>query len=103
MKNFVQKGDFIHAVLADTVKGGDVVIIEDIVGVAVTDGDAENVKAVQTEGVFTLPKGSGAIEQGAKVYWDGTKVTKTATNNTLLGFAWEAAATAETTIPVKLG
>lgn len=105
MKNFVQNGDMLHTVLADTVKGGDLVILQDTVGIAVTDGDGVNLNAVQTVGVFTLPKATGAIAQGKKAYWNATEsnVTATATGNTLIGVAWDSAASADTTVNVKLG
>lgn len=104
MKNFVQRDDAIHSVLANTVKGGDLIIIGSVIGVAMSDGDGTNLVTVKTEGVYSLPKAVEAITQGAKVYWDGTNknVTATATSNTYIGYAWEDAASADTALDVCL-
>ncbi|MEM6553519.1 MAG: DUF2190 family protein [Planctomycetota bacterium] len=60
------------------------------VGVPVTSG-AENEKvALNLRGVFELTSDTGtAYTQGDLLYWDDTnkRVTKTATSNTLVGFA----------------
>lgn len=104
MKNFVEKGDSIDVVLDDDVKGGDLVITGSVVGVAVSDGDGVNLRTVATKGVFTLPKAAGAITQGAKVYWvtADSNISTTATDNTFVGYAWGAAASADETVNVAL-
>lgn len=104
MTNYLEKGDTMAVVLDDTVKGGDLVITGSVAGVAVSDGDGTNIRAVKTKGVFTLPKATGAISQGAKVYWVTVdkNVTATASTNTLIGVAWKAAASADTTCEVAL-
>lgn len=106
MENFVQNGEFLHTVLADTVAGGDLVIVGSVVGVAVSNGDNVELKAVQTKGVFTLPKEAAlAVSQGDTVYWDASAkaVTKTAEANTIIGVAWDAALSADGTVNVKIG
>lgn len=105
MKNFVQKGDMIHTVLEDGIKGGDLVVLGDVIGVAVTDGDGTNLNAVQTSGVFELPKASGAIEQGAKVYFVEAEgnISTTEENNVFAGYAWNEALDADETVNVKIG
>lgn len=54
--------------------------------------------------ILTLPKGSGAIAVGDGIFWDNAAkaVTKTATGNTRIGVAVEPAASAGTTVPVRL-
>jgi predicted RecA/RadA family phage recombinase len=54
--------------------------------------------------VVELPKASGAIDQGAAVYWDDSAkvVTTTATDNTRIGAATEDAASAAATVRVRL-
>lgn len=103
MENYRQTTGSIDSVLADTVKGGDLVKIGDLHGVAVTDGDGTNLVAVQTAGVFTLPKTTAAtvIAQGAKVYAASGKVNTTDTN-AFLGYAWAASANGEETVDVGI-
>lgn len=63
-----------------------------------------DVAVVALEGVFTLPKATGAITLGAKVYWDNTakNITTTSASNTFCGYAWAAQASGDTTVQVKL-
>ena len=106
MKNYIEKGEFLHTVLADTVKGGDVVITEDTLGIAVSDGNGASLCAVAVEGVFELPKATGvAMGQGKKAYFisaDKT-VTGVASGNTLIGYVWETADAANHVVRVKIG
>jgi len=103
MKNYIQNGKIIHTVLAETVKGGDLVILNDVIGVAITDGDGTSLQAVEVEGVFSLPKGEDIVlKQGEKVYWGGKSVTNVADKNTLIGYAWENVGKTDKTVNVKL-
>ena len=61
MKNYIEKGEFLHTVLADTVKGGDLVITEDTIGVAVSDGNGTSLCAVAVEGVLNCQKLQGLL------------------------------------------
>jgi predicted RecA/RadA family phage recombinase len=105
MKNFIEDGKVLnYKVTGADVKSGDVVIIGKMVGVAVTDGVVGDTIAVAIDGVYSLPKASGALTQGASAYVvaaDGT-ITGTATNNTFAGYVWKAAASGDTTVEVKL-
>jgi len=105
MKNFIQKGDTL-ALTAPTggVSSGDGVLVGSLFGIAAGDAaENENVE-VQTCGVFELSKATGAVTQGAKIYWDNTNknVTTTATANTLIGAATVAAVSGDATVQVKL-
>lgn len=127
MKNFIQDGKTIEYKVADTaIKSGEVRVIGDLAGVAVTDGAVDETVVLNVTGVYELAKGSGAITQGQKVYaaadgsgivatatdnkpvgiaWeaaDGSGIVATATDNKPVGVAWEAAAAADTTVLVKL-
>lgn len=78
----------------------------DLVGVASSTAAEGVTFALQTNGVFRMPKTSAlAIAIGDKVYWDNAAkvVNKTASGNTLLGTAVEAAANPSDTVAVKLG
>jgi len=105
---FWQKGEKIDYVNSGStaVENGQIVVLGTKVGVA---GGAIAVGATGTlvmEGVFKMPKASGAaIAAGAKVYWDATNsvVTGTVGTNVEVGYAAAAAASADTEVLVSLG
>jgi predicted RecA/RadA family phage recombinase len=106
MKNFIQAGAVLTLPApAGGIKGGEVIIVNKIVGIA--NYDAAEGKDVETRcvGVFALPKAAGAIAIGVAVYWDAAakKVTTTATGNTPLGIAAKAAGANDTTVDVLIG
>ncbi|MDR2448710.1 MAG: DUF2190 family protein [Prevotellaceae bacterium] len=105
MKNFIEDGKVLkYKVTGTAVKSGDVVIVGKLVGVAVTDGAVGDTIAVAIDGVYSLPKASGALSQGAAAYViadDGT-ITSTATSNIFAGYVWKAAASGDATVDVKL-
>lgn len=83
---------------------GDVLVLGDLFCVAELS-IAANVKgALSTEGGYVLPKASGAISQGAIVYWDATNgnITTTASTHKRAGKAAEAAASGDTTVKVLI-
>lgn len=111
--NYVQEGRLIDYTPSAAVKSGQVVVIGSVVGVAVADIAASAAGAVCIEGVFEIPKATGAITAGAVVYWDadgdpigGTAdsgaATATSTDNTKMGYAIAAAASGDATVKVKL-
>lgn len=105
MKNQICEGKVLDYTVADTaVKSGDIVIVEDMAGVAVTDGEVDETIAVNVEGVYSLPKNGAAIPQGKKVYYNATdkNIVAAATGNTFIGYAWNAATAGDKTINVKL-
>jgi predicted RecA/RadA family phage recombinase len=105
MKNHVQRGDTLTIPAPAAVLSGGVVVAGAIVGVA--NGDAASGAPVDVDvtGVFKLPKVSAlAIAAGDVVYWDGAAglVTKTASGNSKLGYATEAAANPSASVNVRL-
>ena len=72
-----------------------------VVGCDIAPGESG---ALHVEGVFSLPKASGAINAGAAVYWDATNnnITSTESGNTAAGFAAQAAAAGDTAVLVKI-
>lgn len=102
--NYVQEGAVLSHVAAADIASGDLVVMGVIAGVALTDIATGGRGAVQVKGVFDLPKATGAVAQGAKLYWSSanSNVTTTASGNTLIGVAAEAAASGDATIPVVL-
>ena len=88
------------------VASGDIVKINDLIGVALVDIAAGESGAVAASGVFEVPAvNNAAINQGANVYFDATagKMTPTSTDNTLAGIAWTTKASAGTVVWVRLG
>lgn len=112
MKNFIQDGKTIEYKVAGTaIKSGEVRVIGDVAGVAVTDGAVDETVVLNVTGVYELAKGAGAITQGQKVYAaaDGSGIVATAggaeaddETNKPVGCAWEAADAGDTTVLVKL-
>ncbi|MDR3133012.1 MAG: DUF2190 family protein [Prevotellaceae bacterium] len=109
MKNFVEDGKVLnYKVTGAAVKSGEVVVVGKLVGVAVTDGALGDTIAVAIDGVYKLPKGSGALTQGAQAYVnvaEGTgavSIVGTATSNTFAGYVWADAAAGDATVEVKL-
>lgn len=105
-QNYVESGDVLDytAGSGETINSGDLIIKGDIIGVALGKATEGQVVAIAAEGVFILPKATGAITLGAKVYWDATNsnVTTTASGNTLIGAAWSAQASGDTTVKVRI-
>lgn len=105
MRNFVQRGDTIDVTAAAAIKSGDGVIVGSIFGIANVDAAIGDTFALDTVGVFNLPKVSAlAIAVGDAVYWDSANkvVTKTAGGNTKIGVAIAAAANPSPTVNVRL-
>jgi predicted RecA/RadA family phage recombinase len=69
MKNFIQPGEMIDVVASAAVSSGDVVVLEDLVGIAAADAAIGESFAMALEGVFELPKDGNAIDAGVKVNW----------------------------------
>lgn len=62
-------------------------------------------KTAEVVGVFEFPKATGALTTGASVYWDpaASNITSTATNNIPAGMVVDDAASAATTVKVRIG
>jgi predicted RecA/RadA family phage recombinase len=105
MKNFVQPGENLTLVAPRQLSSGNGFLVGSIFAVA--SADAANAAPVVgvTEGVFDLPKATGAVTQGAKLYWDNTafNVTTNASGTTLIGVATQASASGDANARVKLG
>ena len=104
MKNYIQEGEVVTLTAPYDVASGGGALVGSLFGVAMTTVANGAEGEFATEGVFVLPKASGALSQGAKVYWDNTNkvVTGTATGNTLIGCAIRAAASGDATVQVRL-
>lgn len=104
MKNYVQPGEVADITPSADVASGDVVVIGARIAIAATAIKANQTGSGSVVGVHKLPKATGAIGQFALVYWDATakKITTTSSGNTLAGYAFQAAQSADATVPVKI-
>jgi len=104
--NKVQEGQVLHYTVqaGDNIKSGDLVAVEDVVGVAITDGTVGSPVAVAVEGVYDvpLPASVGNVPQGKKVYYDvAAKEVSLDDEGVFLGYAWEDGVVGGV-VPVKL-
>lgn len=84
---------------------GQVLVIGTKIGVALADIASGATGSVQMAGVFELTKlGTDVVAQGALLYWDtaASRLTTTATANTLAGYAYTAAGNGPTTVQIVL-
>ena len=104
MRNFIQTGDVLDHKPVAAVASGAVVVIGKRVGVAVADIAANDIGPVRVKGVVELACVSTALAQGDLLYWDATnaRLTGTATDNTLAGYAASASANGVSTIWLHL-
>ncbi|WP_319760377.1 DUF2190 family protein [Maridesulfovibrio sp.] len=103
---------YTNGTAADILSGQSVVIGE-IMGVATVDIPVGQSGACAVTRVWALPKVTGVLLQGAKVYWDADgdpkggeigsgALTTTATDNTYAGYVYEAAGTDDPTVEIQL-
>nr|DAJ35391.1 MAG TPA: protein of unknown function DUF2190 [Bacteriophage sp.]DAO35218.1 MAG TPA: protein of unknown function DUF2190 [Bacteriophage sp.] len=102
-KNYVQGGNTVRFTAAANVKSGDVVLLENLATIAVSDVAQGGVGVGLTTGVFTVKaKAADDIKQGAIVYWSTDGATITAGSNKRLGVAWRASGASVDTVDVKI-
>lgn len=111
---FKRKGENLDYACTADVERGEVVVINDTLGVAASTAKKDDVIAVYMTGVFMLPKDTATgLQQGKKVYWDpaAKKVTADAndgaeSNPTAYieaGIVWETALSNADKVQVKIG
>lgn len=111
--NYRGKGETIDHTPGSAVAAGEVVVQNDLVGVAANAIAANELGALIVEGVFDLPKATGAgtdFAAGTVLYWDASagddgQATDTQDSNDYLprlGVVTVAPATTDTTVQVKL-
>lgn len=105
MKNYIQDGDTMNFTASADVAAGEMVLVGGIVGVAVGAVANGEVGVLATEGVFEVPKeGTDVVAQGVVLYFNATNKTATTTvsSNKVIGYAWTAAGSSDTTVHVRL-
>lgn len=105
MKNFIQNGNVVTLAAPSNLTSGQGALVGAIFGVAANDAlqgmPAEFIRA----GIFSLGAVTAdTLATGDKVYWDNTakRITKTATNNVLVGAAAAPKSGTETSAVVLL-
>ena len=105
MKNYVQRGENITVTAEAAAASGDGVKVGALFGIASGDAAIDDPLVLVTTGVFEMPKvGTDDFTLGAAVYWrssDGL-VTTTASGNTKVGVAVEAASNGTAAVRVRL-
>ncbi len=102
---YVHDGNAIDYTPGTAVNAGDVIVQEDLVGVAKRDIAANEQGALHVCGVFDFEKDVGtAMTAGKLAYWDNTakEATETATSNKLIGKIVASALAANTTVRVRM-
>jgi predicted RecA/RadA family phage recombinase len=111
MQNFIQEGNTINWKNdgGQDVESGDLVRVNDLVGVAVARISNGSIGALGTAGVYFLKKTPGqAMGQGIRVFVEEGLVTVNPiakddeTPNVTIGVTWAAAATAAPNVKVKI-
>ena len=111
MINYVQPGSRLTWTNGGfAVTSGAVVVVGNLIGIATGDIGAGATGELAMDGVFTVPKVSGAvIAVGEKVMWDASagafddSAASPATGDvTVCCVAWAAAGNGDTTLPVKI-
>lgn len=105
--NQVEDGLVLPVTAAANTNSGAFVLQGSMFGVALNKALTGETISVRIGGVWSLPKinaASNILNVGQKVYWDATnsKVTPSATSNTLIGVATVAAANTDATATVRL-
>lgn len=102
---FVQPGEVIDYTAGANIASGQVVLMGARIGVALKAIANGETGPIQVTGVFNIAKlSTDNMAQGALLYWDNTnsRLTTTASGNTLAGFAAAAAAATTTSVNIKI-
>lgn len=102
---FVQPGEVIDYTASANIASGQVVLMGARIGVALKAIANGETGPMQVTGVFNIAKlSTDNMAQGALLYWDNTnsRLTTTASGNTLAGFAAAAAAATTTSVNIKI-
>ena len=101
---YVSAGMTIDITAEKDIAVGDVVIVEELVGVAVRDIAKDAAGALAISGIYEFPTDATEIKQGKPVYWDKaqSKVVTTAESNKYIGKVAKTSAEGATVVAVIL-
>lgn len=108
MKTYAGEGATVTVTAPATVTSGQGVLVGDLFGAALRDAASGALVDIQVRGVVQLPKASGTINEGVRVFWDNSagRITTTATSNRVVGWLVEPGGSAGadgTLVQVLLG
>lgn len=87
---------------SEPLKGGDLVLVGDVLGVAATDISVGALGVLVMEGVFNLAKDGGAMTQGQRLYVDAQGLISASPSSNPAGVAWADAGAGEGLALVKI-
>ena len=102
---YVMSGDVIDYPAGSAVAVGAVVLIGVRIGVALAAIAAGTSGVLAVKGIFTIAKlSTDVVAVGAALYWDNanSRLTTTASGNTLAGYATKAAGSGVTTVEINI-
>lgn len=105
MKNFIQSGNVVTVTAPANLVSGQGALVGAVFGVAANDALQGAPVEILRQGIFVLGAVTAdTLATGDKVYWDNTakRITKTATNNVLVGAAAAPKSGTETSAVVLL-
>lgn len=100
------RADNLELEVGSGIESGDAVAVGDIVGVALTDANDDDIATIRTTGTatFKVEANDGDIELGDIVYYDDGDIVGDDTGNVRFGYALEEVGDGETEeIEVKIG
>lgn len=102
-KNLYQDGRVWDHTLTAPAQSGDVIVVGDTVGIAITSGLTGDTIALHVVNVFDLPKASATtFAQGDPVYWDAGGSAATAATGVYAGRVARPAENGQETVAVSL-
>jgi predicted RecA/RadA family phage recombinase len=104
-KTFIQDGTRMTVTLGATLATGAGLLVGATFGVVLSGGVSGDIVELGIEGVWEINKlSTDVVAQGVLLYWDDTnkRLTVTASGNTLVAKAWEAAGNGVLTVKAKL-
>jgi predicted RecA/RadA family phage recombinase len=105
-RNYVQEGDVLdHTAGGIAIPSGAVVVMGKRVGIALADIPALTTGSASVTGVWNLPKVEAEVfAQGDELYWDDAadRLTKTAADNVMAGYAAAPAGAGVATVNIKI-
>ena len=103
MKNYVQKGESIEFVAAGAIVSGAIVEVGALAGVSFGAYAIGDTAVISLCGVYEVPKVTGAIALGVKLYSNAAgSATTTVGTNVFLGYAFSAQVSGDATVQVRL-